>query len=594
MPVQIFGTDAIVTTLNRAFNDQSPAYAVYNNQVAQAASVGANAFALSFGSGFTTLTEDQLSTKLLTNLGVLPNAALQTALKDYLIQVGKANVGIVALQLGQILSGLENATGDQAGFAVAAVAWNNEVTASYTYSANPASTSASPQGSTDTAVTGVTLSLSSGDDFISPAASEAKFKTTANNDTILASTSGFLGSSDVIDAGAGVDSLKATLTAAGADAPGGGVGTPGAGFTMAPTLNNVEKVYIKANVSGGAGNAGAGDDGGAGGNIIVNAAGFTGTTELWSDGSTAAAGKAGIAGLGGAAGSITFSGIKLGTQVGVTGSSASATFDFAGASGAADAATVALASATGGATLTVGSIENLTVNSASGTNNVVIAANLTEKVTIMGVGALTATVTAANATVIDASALTKALGLTFTTTGTTAVAITGGVGADTFNITGTLDAKITLVAGDGADTVNINAQAANKITLGAGADTLNITGLAGVGAKDLDISTASKLAASAVEVTDFVSGTDVLNLTSGFGKAAPTGTQLANFAASSTLLTAAELAATTAGASKAIAFQYGADTYILVNDAAGALSVNDSLIKLTGVATLSGASWTSV
>ncbi|EJE49278.1 hypothetical protein PMI14_06172, partial [Acidovorax sp. CF316] len=35
MPKQIFGVDATVTMLNRAFNDQSPANSVYNNQVAQ-------------------------------------------------------------------------------------------------------------------------------------------------------------------------------------------------------------------------------------------------------------------------------------------------------------------------------------------------------------------------------------------------------------------------------------------------------------------------------------------------------------------------------------------------------------------------------
>lgn len=555
MPQQIFGIDAAVTSLNRAFNDQSPANSVYNNQVAQATSVGVNAFALSFGAGFATQTEDQLSTKLLTNLGLLPNAGLQTAVKDYLVSVGKSNVGIVALQLANILSGLETATGDQAGFNAAAVAWNNEVTASYTYSANPANTSASPVGSTDTAVTGVTLSLTAGDDFISPAASEAKFKTTGNNDTILATTAGFLSATDVVDGGAGVDTLKATL----------------GNVTVTPTLQNIEKVFLTSTAAS---------------EFVASSS--TGLTELWADATGAAT---------------TVSGVNLATTVGISNSGVgyNLTVKFAGATGAADSANIVLADATGADTVTVTAIENLNVKSTAGTvatttvNTANIAADLAEKVTITGDQGLTTTVTGANVTVIDASALTKALGLTFTTTGTTAVAITGGVGADTFNITGTDGAKVTLVAGDGADTVNINAQAANKITLGGGADTLNITALAGAGAKDLDISTAAKLASSAVEVTDFVSGTDVINLTAAAAttKAAPTGTQLANIAASSSLLTAAQLAATTAGASKAIAFQYGSDTYILVNDATAALGADDSLIKLTGVASLSGASWTS-
>lgn len=556
MPKQIFGVDATVTMLNRAFNDQSPANSVYNNQVAQATSVGATQFALSFGSGFTSLTEDQLSTKLLTNLGVLPNAALQTALKDYLVQVGKANVGIVAMQLGEILANLENATGDQAGFAAAAVAWNNEVTASYTYSANPANTTASPVGPTDTAVTGVTLSLTAGDDFVSPAASEAKFKTTGNNDTILATTAGFLSATDVVDGGAGVDTLKATLAAA---------------ATVAPTLQNIEKVFVTAGAAS-----------------QFTATGATGLTELWVDV---------------AAGAATFAGVNLATTVGVQNSAAGGalTVNFAGATGAADSANIVLADATGADEVIVNNIETLNVKSTAGTvaattvNAAKITAALAEKIVITGDQGFTANVVGANVTSIDSTALTKALGLTFATTASTAVAITGGAGADTFTINDASGAKVTLVAGDGADTVTIGAYNAHKISLGAGADTVNIAGLAGAAAKDLDISTAAKLGSSAIEVTDFVSGTDVIKLTAAAAtvKATPTGTELANISASSSLLTAATLAATTAGANKAIAFQYGADTYILVNDAAAALTVDDSLIKLTGVATLADASWTS-
>ena len=67
----------------------------------------------------------------------------------------------------------------------------------------------------------------------------------------------------------------------------------------------------------------------------------------------------------------------------------------------------------------------------------------------------------------------------------------------------------------------------------------------------------------------------------------------ASIAAASSLLDATALAATTAGANRAIAFRYGADTYILVNDSAAALGVNDSLVKLTGVTALAETSWTS-
>lgn len=144
----------VTTILNQAFNDQSPVHPVYTRQVEMATSVGSTAYALQFGAAFTHLTEDMLSTKLMGNLGLLPNQGLQATLKNYLVLVGKANVGIVALQLGQLLSGLENASGDQAAFSAAAVAWNKEVVDAYAYSSNPANVYGPPVGNNVT-LTGV-------------------------------------------------------------------------------------------------------------------------------------------------------------------------------------------------------------------------------------------------------------------------------------------------------------------------------------------------------------------------------------------------------------------------------------------------------
>ena len=515
----------VTTILNRVFNDQSPAYAVYSNQVAMATSVGINAFALSFGASFTSLNEDQLSTKLLGNLGVMPNAGLQTALRDYLLSVGKASVGVVAMQLGQILSGLERATGDQAAFNAAAMAWNKELVDSYKVSSNPANTGpAVGTGEPDPATLSVTLSLTSGDDSISPAATEAKFKTTSNNDTLLASTAGFLSTADSVDGAAGTDTLRATLAA---------------GSTVAPTLSNIEKVYITA---------GAGAE--------FSAAGTTGLTELWINGASASA---------------AFSGVALGTLVGIQSSAAGGalTVNFTGVSGPMDSATIALADATGKDEVIVGNVEILTVRSTGGTvsattvNSARITAAQAEKIFILGDQALTTTVTGARLSVIDASAFTQALDLKLVDAG--GVAITA------------------------------NAQAHHKISLGAGVDMLTISGLAGGAARDIYLGTAATLAASAIEVRDFASGTDLFRLTGAASttKAAPVGAELASIAASASLLEATVLAATTAGANKAIAFRYGADTYILVNDGTAALGENDSLVKLTGVTALADASWTS-
>lgn len=142
MSQTVFGAEAVVTFLNRAFNNTTPGNLIFTNQVTAAGSTANSqyAFASQFGQSFSSLSDADLATKVLGNMGVLPNADLVTALTDYFAAVGTDARGIVVLQLGQILANLEGATGDLAIFAAAATAWNNEVTASYTYSANPANT----------------------------------------------------------------------------------------------------------------------------------------------------------------------------------------------------------------------------------------------------------------------------------------------------------------------------------------------------------------------------------------------------------------------------------------------------------------------
>ncbi len=510
--------DLDIMMLNRAFNNQAPSNAVFRSQIdAGWGAERVKTFAAQFGANFQDLSEYALASKLLGNMGLLPNAGLQTALKNYLISVGKANVGIVALQLGQILSGLEDATGDQAVYRAAALAWNNELTASYNYSANP--TNIDPSHVGPIGLPGLTVLLTSGDDTVSSS------QTSDRNDTILADTAGMLSSVDVVDGGRGTDTLRATL---------------GAATVVSPTLASVEKVFIKA---------GAGAE--------FSASGATGLMDLRVD---AAAGPA------------TFSGVNLATTVGIqnSGAGGALTVKFTGASGPADAANLVLADAAGDDEIIVAGIETLSVRSTAGTvaattvNHAHITAAQAEKIAIFGDQALTTTVNGSKVSVIDGSGMFRAA-LDLTLAGTQGVSIA------------------------------LNSQAAHKVTLGAGADTVSIAVLAGMSAQNIDISTAATLAASAIEVAGFVSGTDVIKLTSfkAMAKAATGTGELASIAASASLLAAAALAATTAGANKAIAFRYGADTYILVNDGAAALGENDSLVKLTGVTALADASWTA-
>lgn len=519
MPAPFFyESEWTVMMLNRAFNNQAPSSAVLNSQLAAAGTTyqSHRAFAFQYGAGFQDLSEDALASKLLGNMGVLPNAGLQTALKDYLVAVGKVNVGIVALQLGQTLSNLENAIGDQEVYSAPALAWNNELAASYNYSANPANTVPSHVGPMN--MPGLTLTLTSGDDVLSSA------QTSDRGDTILASTAGLLSSADVVDGGSGVDTLKATLAAA---------------AVVSPKLTSVEKAFITA---------------GAGAEFSV--ANATGLAELWVDA---------------AAGAATFSNVNLATTVGIqnSGAGGALTVKFAGATGTADAANVVFADATGNDEIIVAGVETLTVHSTAGnvaattTNQARITADQAEKITIYGGQALATTVTGAKLSLIDARSMVNALDL--------ALAGTAGVSID------------------------LNAQAAHKVTLGTGADTVSIASLAGMVAKNMDISTAATLDASAIQVIGFASGTDMLKLTSSnlATKATPGSAELASIAASSSLLSAATLAATTGGANKAIAFRFGGDTYILVNDGATALGENDSLVKLAGVTALADASWTA-
>ncbi len=159
MPQQVFGADAVVSMVNRALANTSPSHSVYVNQVATAGTTAASqlAYAQTVGAQYAVgKTAADLSALLLGNMGV-SNAILQTALTDYIAANGPKNIGIIALQLGQILAGLE---GD-ATFGAAAKAWNQEVTNAYQYSssANNNTPQQGDDGANTTALTRFTDAL---------------------------------------------------------------------------------------------------------------------------------------------------------------------------------------------------------------------------------------------------------------------------------------------------------------------------------------------------------------------------------------------------------------------------------------------------
>ena len=220
MPIAIFGASAAVTILNRAFNDISPAALVYANQVREAGSTEAsiNAFAITFGKSYAAISDSALATKVLGNLGLLPNTDLLLGLSDYFSANADAR-GLVVLQLGQILTNLESASGDLAIYAPAAVSWNGEVTTSYTYSATATNTVPSQPGEpTDIAAaaaatkaaaslvaaqTASTTATAAADGLTAAIAAEATAKTTADATDATA----------LLAATAAADAAKATADA---------------------------------------------------------------------------------------------------------------------------------------------------------------------------------------------------------------------------------------------------------------------------------------------------------------------------------------------------------------------------------------------
>ncbi|EJE53893.1 hypothetical protein PMI14_01216 [Acidovorax sp. CF316] len=550
MPVQVFGADATFAILNRVFYGQQPLwYESYIYTVAKIGSEGAHAVAREFGEGYARTSEAYLSYMLLETLGLLPNPALRGALEDYLAAVGKANVGVVALQLGQILSGLEGATGDLAIYSAAAARWNDEIAAVHAYSSNP-----SNKGYATVDVIsegpGVTLELTTGNDTL---------QGTRHDDVFLAQSPGQLGSADVIEGGGhGMKDnvLKATLAA---------------GDQVVPTLSNIESVFITA-----------------GAEAQLGAEKSGGIWKLWLDAATGS--------------NVTFTGVNRETGVGIQNSLAGTalTVHFKAPSFKVAPVNLMLADATGADEIIVPDVIALNIASTPGSvaattvNSARITAAAAEEIRLTGNQALTTTITGAHVQVINAAALQAPLDLTFATTGATPIGILGGQAADRITVNDTSGGRAAIDAGAGADTVTIGARNAHSITLGAGADVLALTGLAGPASAALGLDNAAALRRSAIEVTDFVSGTDQLRLTAATptAKAAPSSAQLASIAASTSLLDAAALAASTAGASKAIAFGYGGDTYILVNDATAALGSQDGLVRLSGVSAVADGDWT--
>lgn len=312
----------------------------------------------------------------------------------------------------------------------------------------------------------------------------------------------------------------------------------------------------------------------------------------------------------------TFSNITLGTVVGLENSSVTAvsggattdgtatatvSFGFAAATGAADAVTLKLAdvtmSATGvaakSATVDIDSIENLTINSIAGTdaavtsNTLILDGNSYETITVTGSQALTLTATAAAQAALktfDASAMTA--NTTVTLAANVDLTIKGGTKNDTVNVTAGTK-KVVVEAGEGNDTINVTNANANKlITLSGGAGN-DVFGFSADLDNVEDVTNDSKILENIIKITDWNAG-DKIDITTLADLTTITDTQRDAITAKTTLKAAIEQAAThTAGGDQIVWFTWSGNTYIYQDSAtAGFAAGDDGLIQIAGVHTL--------
>mgnify|MGYP003146620502 CR=1 FL=1 len=378
---------------------------------------------------------------------------------------------------------------------------------------------------TGSATVGQTLTLTTGVDNIAG---------TAQNDTInayinttAASTTSTLTSADIVDGGAGVDSLKVVVE-----------GTP-AGSLPNTSISNVEKFFIR-DVAGTA--------------STYNFAPVVGETEVWADTATNA---------------VTFSNLGTGTAVGLKGNGVltnlgNVNFSMAtatdavtvaidggvkntvaptitnnGTNASATAATIAstgAANTVGAVTLTTGTGNNgitaLTVNAATDLTAALQATDYaaTAKMTVTGAGKVNLGAGFDGAT-IDASA--NSGGLTVSTTAGVTKALTGSSAADSVTVVGALAANATVNLGAGDDKLLAGGGASVPSTAtvdgGAGVDTVAASMLnAGNGSKfvnfeKIDVSAAT---AAAVDV-ELLTGSTITGLTMNGGAGGATLTNVA-------------------------------------------------------------------
>lgn len=435
---------AIVIDVYATLGGKQPGATSYADHKAYINANGQAAYLTALEGMFATQTNATMSATILANLGL---ASIFTAAQgEAYLAANAGNRVKAALDLASALTNyVSDATNTNNAAILAAKTTYVATTANaYTYASNAANT-ADAATSSAAVSTGQTFTLTTGADILNTVAATAANKTTAYDDTIYGIADGTLTSSDVIDGGAGNDTVNAGATAA--------------GQTIAPVLTGVETVTITHTAA----------DGKA---FTFSAANATGLTLANIKNGGAVSDNAGDE-------KITVSNLAKTTTLGIVGGIASAAATGAvleatwtGAA-AADTQKIAIGAAGKATSLTLVTAETVEIT-ATGTGTTgastlgTLGAGAAKTLNIKGSGDLT----------ISASNLAG--------TSTAAVAVNASEATGVISFAGESGSKHVFTGGSGNTTVTLAGTADDSVTTGAGRDTIttgagNDTVVAGAG-----------------------------------------------------------------------------------------------------------------
>lgn len=399
---------------------------------------------------------------------------------------------------------------------------------------------------------------------------------TAGNDTfngIVGTADTTFQTGDTADGGAGVDTLNLVVSSAAPALPAGA------------TVKNIEVVNL--NVSSF-----------AAGSTLLTSNAYVGVEQLWQiNNSATAANFQNVAVGSGVTAGFRSTGTTAGSTVAATVNGTTATQNVGSA---------ALDGVLTGSALTFGTVGAMTtvnvagsVVTSGGANALTLTTDtVTTKVNVGLTSNTTLTIvegTAGTTQSIDLSGSTGNLTLNVGKgAGFSGLkALDGGAGNDRLTVDFDDNAdKLAVNGGAGNDTITVAATVANgatignegKITLGEGKDTVKLAAVADITNISAATVDATTLVQNIITVTDFSTAEDVLDM-SGAGLALTTA-QLNTINSSANLLSAVQAAAAITDietSAKAVAFSWGGDAYVYIDNGFDGLNQGDGLIKLAGV-----------